>query len=64
MYSTCYPFIKDELLVKYFDGTMKLSNELIEDALLNLVGILPKIQKKNLAEKCLDIVYILDFIYD
>jgi hypothetical protein len=63
MYSTCYPFIKDDLLINYFNGTLKLSNELMEDALLNLVGMLAKIQQKSPAEKRLDIVYILDFIH-
>ena len=35
----------------------------MEDALLNIVGMLAKIQQKSAADKRLDIVYILDFIY-
>jgi len=44
MYGTCYSFIKDDLLTKYFDGSLPFANELTEDALMSIVGMLAKIQ--------------------
>ena len=42
-----------------------MPNEFVEDALLSIVGMLGKIQKdlKISADKRLDIVYVLDFIF-
>lgn len=51
LYQTCYPFIKDDLLINYFNGTLNLQNELMEDALLNIVGMLAKIQQKTTPDK-------------
>ena len=35
----------------------------MEDALLNIVGMLAKIQQKSTPDKRLDIIFILDFIH-
>jgi hypothetical protein len=43
MYRTCYPFIKDDLLAQYFNGQLALQNDLTEDALLSIIGMLAKI---------------------
>ena len=43
LYSTCYAYIKDELLSGYFNGTLVLQNEFVEDSLLSIVGMLGKI---------------------
>lgn len=42
-YSTCFPFIQNNLLQSYFTGQLKLDNELQEDALLSIVCMLGKI---------------------
>jgi hypothetical protein len=51
------------LLTQYFNGQLVFQNELIEDALMNIVGMLSKVQTKVPADKKLDIVYVLDYIY-
>ena len=43
MYPTCYPFIKDDLLNQYFNGSLKFQSEFVEDALMSIVGMLAKI---------------------
>ena len=59
-YSTCYPFVQ-EILNQYFTGQLKIQNVSIEDALLNLVGIIGKVQKefKTKSDKRLDVHYVL-----
>lgn len=62
-YNICYPFIQ-EILNQYFSGQIKPSNIHEEDALLNLVGIIGKVQReyKVKLEKRLDVNYVLQFI--
>lgn len=65
-YSICYPFVQD-ILKEYFMGSLILKtavNEQMEDALLNLVGIVGKVQReyKVPLEKRLDVCYVLQFI--
>lgn len=43
LYNTCYPFVKDDLLAQYFNGSLQLQNEFTEDALLSIIGMLAKI---------------------
>lgn len=63
-YTSCYPYLVEEMLPSYFNGTVKISNELIEDSLLTITGMLGKIQKdiRTPVEKRLDITYVLSFI--
>ena len=41
-YPTCYPFVQ-EILNQYFNGSITPENVHVEDALLNLVGIIGKV---------------------
>ena len=42
-YNICYPFIQD-MMTQYFSGALQaMLNERVEDALLNLVGIVGKV---------------------
>jgi len=43
MYNTCYSFIKDELLAGYFSGQLQLPSEVVEDALMSIIGMLAKL---------------------
>ena len=62
-YPTCYPFVQ-EILNQYFNGQISPGTVQVEDALLNLVGIVGKVQKeyKIKLEKRLDVNYVLQFI--
>ena len=62
-YPTCYPFVQ-EILNQYFNGQITPENIQVEDALLNLVGIIGKVQKeyKVKLEKRLDVNFVLEFI--
>jgi len=62
MQSTCYPFVKDELLAQYFAGQLQLPSEVIEDALLSIIGMLAKLQQKLPADKRLDIMPVLSYL--
>lgn len=62
MQSTCYPFVKDELLAHYFAGQLQLPSEVIEDALLSIIGMLAKLQQKLPADKRLDIMPVLSYL--
>ena len=63
-YDTTFPFIQNQLLQQYFTGHLTLANELQEDALLSIVGMLGKIHKDNKTpkEQQLDVCYVLDMI--
>ena len=56
-YEPCLPMIHDELLSKYLSGNLKPENEMIEDSLLCLVGMIGKVQKerRERVEKRLDV---------
>jgi len=41
-YNICYPFVQ-EVLQQYFTGALKPQQDQVEDALLNLVGIVGKV---------------------
>jgi len=58
----CYPYIQD-ILKQYFNGQLQIE-EAIEDAILNLVGIVGKVQKeyKVPMEKRLEVCFVLNFI--
>lgn len=62
-YPTCYPFVQ-EIFNQYFQGQLPLDNVKVEDAILNLVGIIGKVQRefKVKLEKRLDVNYVLQFI--
>ena len=62
-YPTCYSFVQ-EILQQYFTGAISAGTIQVEDALLNLVGIVGKVQKeyKVKLEKRLDVHYVLTFI--
>ena len=62
-YNICYPFVQ-EILNQYFTEQLKPPNVHVEDALLNLVGIIGKVQReyKVKLEKRLDVNYVLQFI--
>lgn len=63
-YNTCYQYISEDLLSSYLNSQVSLPNEMVEDALFSMAGMLGKIQKdlKIAPEKRLDIAYILDFL--
>jgi hypothetical protein len=52
------------MLPPYFNGTVQIQNELIEDSLLSITGMLGKIQrdKRIPLDKRLDINFVLNFI--
>ena len=52
------------MLQQYFSGALTPQQVQIEDALLNLVGIVGRVQKEYRVplEKRLDVCYVLDFI--
>jgi hypothetical protein len=62
LYNTCYSFVKDELLAAYFNGQLVLQSEVVEDALMSIIGMLAKLQQKLPADKRLDIMYVLNFL--
>lgn len=64
-YPTCYSFINEKILPSYFKGEIRFANELVEDALFNITGMLGKVQRdlKVSPDKMLDIDSILNFIY-
>lgn len=63
-YSTCFPFIQNNLLQSYFTGQMSFQRDLQEDALLSIVCMLGKIQKDNKTPKDqrYDVCYVLDML--
>ena len=62
-YPTCYPFVQ-EILKQYFEGQIAPESVQVEDALLNLVGIIGKVQKefKVKLERRLDVNFVLQYI--
>lgn len=56
--------MQEEILNQYFNGQIRPESVQVEDALLNLVGIIGKVQKeyKVKLEKRLDVNYVLQFI--
>lgn len=64
-YQACYSLINEELLPSYFNGTVPIQDELLEDALLSVTGMIGKVQKelKTQVEKRFDICFVLDYIY-